>query len=207
MAAISTLYFVEHHKQSDHFYHVGHTAFGAQLGIDAIGSNGDPDPYERKFETKSRLVDHHLPYRLTTTRTFAALYPSDHDQDAQVAPTNRHHSVPFEEKLNKKTKNAKTAAAPEVATGVAIGGVEDTIDNEQKSLKVTGSGQVNSATTGLELSWQQTGAEHGYLLTDVDSNLIDTGQLKKNESKSGTRTILTDNFKLIFGSRNRQMII
>lgn len=187
MAAISTLYFVEHHKQSDHFYHVGHTAFGSQLGIDAIGSNGDPDPYERKVETKSRLVDHHLPYRLTTTRAFAALYPSDHDQDSQsqVASTNRHHSVPFvEEKLNKKTKNAKTAAAPELATGGTVGGVEETSDTEQKSLKTTGVGQVNGATTGLELSWQQTGAEHGYLLTDVDSNLIDTGQMKKNESKS-----------------------
>lgn len=187
MAAISTLYFVEHHKQSDHFYHVGHSAFGSQLGIDAIGSNGEADPYEQQFVTKSRLVNHHLPYRLTTSRTFAALYPSDHDQDAQsqVSSTNRHHSIPFvEERLNKKTKNAKTAAAPELVTGGSIGGVDDTGESEPKSLKITENGEVNGgATTGLELSWQQTGAEHGYLLTDVDSNLIDTGQLKKNESK------------------------
>lgn len=101
-----------------------------------------------------------------------------------MASTTRHHSVPFvEEKLNKKTKNAKTAAAPELATGGSIGGVDDTGDIEHKSLKTTGVAQVNGATTGLELSWQQTGAEHGYLLTDVDSNLIDTGQMKKNESK------------------------
>lgn len=187
MAAISTLYFVEHHKQSDHFYHVGHTAFGSQLGIDVIGRNGDPDSYEKKFVTKSRQVDHHLPYRLTTQRTLAAaLYPSDLDQDtqSQVASTSRHHSILYvEEKLNKKTKNAKTAAAPELATGGTIGGADDTGDIEQKSPKATGNGQVDSATTVLDLSWQQTGAEHGYLLTDVDSNLIDTGQIKKSESK------------------------
>lgn len=172
MAAISTLYFVEHHKQGDNFprFEIAQlTSSGVLNTLDHKWSKTRPKP--------STSSTHDL------SPTIPDLLVENGFSDKLSLPSYTDELAKHQN--NKKIKNPKTAGAsqPEdISIIVKSSSAADTLDdNSVNSGSIDRSASINSSNISNIRNWPQTDGD-SYILIDVDSNLIDTGQQQQTNN-------------------------
>lgn len=229
MAAISTLYFVEHHKQNEHFlsqYELNQLASNGLINFNRLdhrggnnwlqqqmsknhysGAGGGGSNIEYPFlaaapsQPSSQSTINNRKQAVVTSATASSLLinsGSDANRPAIQYTEDVAKTANNAKQKNTKNSNAKitstvieAAAAAINRNGVDGGGSRIPIEDESQidmnhNNSSNGGSTSNNDITG-DLNWPQlqqhrSQPDNTYLLTEVDSNLIDTGQTKRNES-------------------------